>query len=251
MKTSLSLKFSGFLLIISGLLTGICFELLRQQFSYPDILRMDTAYILQTYQASGTFLPLLWYGMTLGSVLLMITALFLKQGLSGFQVKQQHLITWLGVLAGLFNTLGFIRWVFLVPALAAAYADPAASQATKEAVVVIFDAFHLYLGFSVGEHLGFMFLAFWGISLSVALYQTNYFPKWLSFLGVVSSTGTFMGILEGMGWTWAADVVAISSSLLIVWIIILGIYLLKFRSTEISTPRLYRKVGQASFEAVS
>jgi hypothetical protein len=250
MKAPASFSFSGWLLIISGLLTGTCFELLRQQFSYPDILRMQTGYILQTYQASGPLLPLLWYGMTLGSVLLMVASLVLNPVLSAFHPAHQRLVTGLGILAGLFNTLGFIRWVFLVPSLAATYTNPKTSVETKEMVIVVFNAFHQYLGFSVGEHLGFMFLAFWGISLSGALYKTVLFPKWLSWLGILSSTGTFLGILEGIGLAWAAEVVAISSSHLIVWIILLGGYLIRFRLPEVSMTR-HSNIAENSFETVS
>jgi hypothetical protein len=43
------------------------------------------------------------------------------------------------------------RWPFLVPELARRYADPASSQATREATAVAFQSFHRYLGIGIGE----------------------------------------------------------------------------------------------------
>jgi len=42
--------------------------------------------------------------------------------------------------------LGFIRWPFLVPSLAYTYLDPSASEATRAAIEVTFNAFNHYAG---------------------------------------------------------------------------------------------------------
>ncbi len=226
MKTQSSLRAAGGLLIAAGLLTGICFELLRQHFQYPDILRMPTGYVLRQYQAAGAGLQVLWYGMTLGALLLIPASLLLHQGLSDRRVGHATLITGLGVGAGLFNTLGFIRWVFMVPALAATYTHPASGPATREAARVVFEAFHLYLGFSVGEHLGFLFLAGWSGTLAFALRALPAIPRWFSAVGLLAAAGTLAGTLEGAGWSGATGVVAVSSSVLLLWMVGLGVFLL-------------------------
>jgi hypothetical protein len=46
---------------------------------------------------------------------------------------------------------------FLVPHLARVEADGDASEARREAAVVVFEALHRYLGVAVGEHLGYLF----------------------------------------------------------------------------------------------
>ncbi len=249
MKIQSSFRLAGGLLIFASLLTIICFALLREGFQYPDILRMPAGYVLQHFQAAGIFLRVFWYGMTLGSLLLIPVALLLHTGLSAFRVRQATLITGLGVVAALFNTLGFMRWVFMVPALAATYTNPAASTATREASQVVFEAFHQYLGFSVGEHLGFMFLAGWGLSLAMALRSLPAFPAWFSWMGIASAVGTFLGVLEGAGWALAADIVAIGSSGLLLWMLLLGGVLLRVPLP--AHQGLYRKVGESSFEYVS
>ncbi|MBC7923720.1 MAG: DUF4386 domain-containing protein [Ferruginibacter sp.] len=229
MKKETPFRLTGLLLMTCGLLLITCFELLRQTFNYPDVLRENTGSILEKIAQAGTPGQLMWYGMTLGSVGILFGVLLLHYCLVSFGVRYRVLITGLGLLAGLFNALGYLRWVFLVPALAASYVNPDADPATKEAVSVVFNAFHLYFGFSVGEHLGFLFLGAWGWLLSVALWPLTSFPRWLSWVGGISSAGTILGILEGAGWAAAAPVVEISASVLIVWITLLGGYLLRVK----------------------
>lgn len=232
MVSQIRFRLTGLLMIGFSLLTISCFEGLRQTFQYPDILRMGTGYVLTEYHQLATTVQPFWYGMVVGSLCLMIAALLLHDCLRALSVNHLLLLTGLGVLAGLFNTLGFMRWVFMVPALATTYTDPASTEATKQAVLVVFEAFHLYLGFSIGEHLGFIFLAFWGLCLSLTLLPVAGFPRWLSWLGVVTAVGTFLGILEGAGWEPAAVIVAISSSVQIIWILLVGVFLFRLRPQQ-------------------
>src|SRR4029079_14006364 len=66
-----------------------------------------------------------------------------------------------GVLAGLVQVLGLLRWVYLVPMLARAHESNDADAATRVAVAVTFRAFHQYLGVGVREHLGYLLTGVW------------------------------------------------------------------------------------------
>src|SRR5689334_24158574 len=81
--------------------------------------------------------------------------------------------TAIGVLAGAVQFLGLIRWPFLVPSLADMYTDPESTQATRDGVAVVFQAFHRYAGMAIGEHLGFL------------LYKSRLVPRALSLIGLV------------------------------------------------------------------
>ena len=74
-----------------------------------------------------------------------------------------------GVLAALVQLLGLIRWPFLVPYLARVAAEPGASEARREAVDIVFQAFNRYLGVAVGEHLGYLLTGAWTTLAGVAL----------------------------------------------------------------------------------
>ena len=79
-----------------------------------------------------------------------------------------------GVLAGFAKALGICRWLFLMPSLAAAYTDPAASPATRDAIAVVYEAFNAYAG-GVGELMGVgLFAGVWTIVISVAALRLGW-----------------------------------------------------------------------------
>ena len=90
-----------------------------------------------------------------------------------------------GVLAALVQLLGLIRWPFLVPYLARVAAEPGASEARREAVDIVFQAFNRYLGVAVGEHLGYLLTGAWTTLAGVALTQTAAAPAWIGVVGIV------------------------------------------------------------------
>ena len=80
----------------------------------------------------------------------------------------------LGVLAGFAKALGICRWLFLMPSLAAAYTDPAASPATRDAIAVVYEAFNAYAG-GVGELMGVgLFAGVWTIVISIAALRLGW-----------------------------------------------------------------------------
>ncbi len=128
----------------------------------------------------------------------------------------------LGVLAGFAKALGITRWLFLTPGLAAAYVDPAATEASRAAAAVVFDGFNAYAG-GVGEILGVgLFAGLWTVLLSAALLRLGGGARVLGVLGFVaagllfSTLPSIVGIespllltLSGVAWQlWAAAVAA-------------------------------------------
>jgi hypothetical protein len=242
---------TGIVLILSGIITIICFELLRQTIDYPDFLRKGTDYILTTYTSVDSGIRLLWYGMFAGSLFIMFGILLMHNAMKFLKADLPLIVTATGAFAGLFNILGFIRWVFLVPHLSQIYNSSDVTPETQNTIKIIFEAFHTYLGISVGEHLGMMFLALWGIFLSLSILKTQFFPRWLSVIGILFSIITLTGLTEPFGYEWAAAFAAIGSSLQLVWIVIIGFYLLLKKTTmHTEADNLYAKVSATSFELI-
>jgi hypothetical protein len=151
------------------------------------------------------------------------------------------LATAFGVVAGMVQFLGLARWPFLVPYLADSYTDPASSEATRESVEVVFEAFNQYAGVAVGEHLGYLFTGQWTALVALALLQSPVFGRlrwWFGLLGLVSAAGILAGTLEFVGFTLAADVVTVAYILWSVWLLAFGIALLwgTERSGALQTP---------------
>jgi hypothetical protein len=131
---------AGVLLIILPLAFNLFFFLLARRFDYPNILRSPAEDVLSRFQAGGDTLKLLWYGFMLTAVLLAPLAVLLGQVLDRDGLAIVPTATVVGVLAAVVQFLGLARWPFLVPALARKYDDPASSDATREATVVVFES---------------------------------------------------------------------------------------------------------------
>ena len=129
-----------------------------------------------------------------------------------------------GVLAGLVQVLGLIRWPFVVRHLAHTYADPSISQATRDAITVVFQAVHRYAGVAIGEHLGFLFTSLWTVLITAALTQPSEYPTWLGWVGLIPALGIFVGVFEESGFQAAGSLNAISYILWSIWLIVIGIF---------------------------
>jgi hypothetical protein len=134
--------------------------------------------------------------------------------------------TVVGVLAGVVQFLGLIRWPFLVPSLADLYTDPGSTQATRDSAAVTFQAFHRYAGVAVGEHLGYLFTSIWTVLVCIAIIQTEITNPLYGWLGIIPAIGVWTGVFEEAGFKAAGAVNAISYILWSIWLVAFGIALL-------------------------
>lgn len=217
---------TGLLLIIVPIAFNVTFFLLQRAFEYPDILRKPTDYILRRFKEGGVPLRRLWYAFAFSAVLFTPVPVLVHQV---FQPDAPWFLmvgTTMGVLAGTMQFLGLIRWSFLVPNLAEMYTQLESTQSTRDSVVVVFEAFHRYIGVAIGEHLGYIFTSIWTILLSIAIVQTSVVNPLFGWLGIVPAIGILVGVLEETGFKTASVINAISYILWSVWLIAFGIALL-------------------------
>ncbi|MSP14975.1 MAG: DUF4386 domain-containing protein [Chloroflexi bacterium] len=217
---------TGLLLIIVPLAFNVTFFLLQRAFEYPDILRQPADTILRRFKQGGPALRRLWYAFALPAVVFtpvpVLVQLVFGAGAPWFLTVG----TVIGILAGTVQFLGLIRWSFLVPSLADMYTDPTSTQATRDSVAVVFQAFHRYVGVSIGEHLGYLFTTTWTILLCMAIIQTNLANPLLGWLGIVTAIGVFVGVFDETGFKAAGVINAISYLLWSLWMIAFGVALL-------------------------
>jgi hypothetical protein len=106
-------------------------------------------------------------------------------------------VVMLGVLAGFAKALGITRWLFLMPGLATAYTDPAATPATKDAIAVVYEAFNAYAG-GLGELLGVgLFAGIWTIVISVAVLRQGWTV--IGYSGLVAAVLLLSTLLSVVG----------------------------------------------------
>jgi hypothetical protein len=219
------------LLIALPLAFNAAFALLAKRFDYPDILRRPTAEVLERFRAGGSGLVLLWWGFALTAVLLAPLAVLLASALLGADPALLAVGATTGVLAAVVQFLGLIRWTFLVPYLARVMADKDATAAQKDAVEVVFQSFHRFLGVAVGEHLGFLLTGAWSVLVGAAALQAG-LPSWLGVTGIVVGAVLalcsleFVGPFEREGWKLAGRLTPVTYVVWSLWLIALGVALL-------------------------
>jgi hypothetical protein len=218
------LKTAGLWFVILPPLYILIFTMMSLYFDYPAILREPAGHILRLYQEKGVLLKGYWYGLVVCSFLIIFLAIVTHNLLdTGKKSLSLQFATVSGIIAGLANALGFVRWMWLVPNLAGMYLDPHATEVTREAVKITFESFHLYAGFSIGEHFGMSLLGIWGVIISCKLLGTKLLNRWLAWIGIAVSAGVAFGALEGFGIEAAGLVVALCSNLWGIWMIAAGI----------------------------
>ena len=217
---------TGLLLILVPVAFNVTFFLLQRAFEYPDILRQPTETILRRFKQGGAPLLRLWYAFTLSAVLFTPVPVLVQQVFEPDAPWFLVIGTVTGVLAGVVQFLGLIRWPFLVPSLAEIYTDPGSSQATRDSAAVTFMAFHRYAGVAVGEHLGYIFTSTWTVLLCIAIIQTEVVNPLFGWLGIIPAIGVLAGVFEETGFKAAGAVNAISYILWSLWLVAFGIALL-------------------------
>jgi hypothetical protein len=218
-------------LIVAPLWFSATFAMLGKRFDYPDILRRPTSEILERFRAGGASLIVLWWTFMLSGLLLIAGAVLLGQVLGfGWIVP---VATTFGVLAGLVQMLGLLRWVYVVPALARAYTDPTLAPGQREFHAAVFRALHQYLGVGVGEHLGYLFTGLWSMLIGIAVIGGGTaLPTWMGWpgiligLGLVVGSAEFLGPNEERGWALAGAAIPILYIVWSIWLLAMGVALI-------------------------
>jgi hypothetical protein len=155
-------------------------------FNYPDVLGEEPGQILARFAANQATISAWFLLLALGAGAIIPAAVLLGRRLPNSPAATLSVHT--GVIAGLVQVLGLLRWPFAVPALAHA-SDPKAAE-------TVFAVLHAYLGTGVGETLGYVFTAAWTVTLLIALPHR---PLWFTVLGAGSALAISAGVLVPLG----------------------------------------------------
>jgi hypothetical protein len=223
---------AGLLLVVTPVWFNAWFALLASRFDYPDILRRPTTEILDRFRAGGAGLILTWWAFMLSGWLFVASAVLLSLVLFGDAPTMAALAAAAGLLAGLVQVVGLLRWVYLVPALARLHADPHATAAERDAAAVTFRASHQYLGVGVGEHLGYSLTGAWTVCAGAAVLGGDQVAAWLGWAGLpigaglIVASSEFLGPNEEHGWELAGKAVPLLYVAWSAWLLALGVALL-------------------------
>lgn len=225
-------KIIGLLLVLGAISVFIPYTILTIIFDYPDILREDAGVILTRFHEGGSQLIWVWWAFAILGLPLLIAYVLLGKYLET-KWHWAKVATTLGVISGIVQIIGLLRWTFVVPVLASGFVN-ADNEATKEAIKVVFQAVHQFGGVLLGEHIGQLFTIAWTVMISVALSKLNLMSRWSVVLGYVASAiyllaqgDLFATVMPGFPvWDLAG---LIGSTLWLVWLIVVG---LRFWSSD-------------------
>lgn len=229
-------KLIGILLITGAIALFIPYNILIATFSYPDILRQDTATVLTAFHNGGSGLIWTWFTFALTGLPLLPAYILIGQKLKE-KSSVARVATTIGVIGLIVQMIGLLRWTFVVPVLADTFVN-ATDEATRAAAIVAFKTIHQFGGVLLGEHLGQLFTIAWTVMISIALQQAKTIPNWVAYFAygasgiyALAQAELFATVMPSFPmWDMAGF---LGSTLWLLWLIILGIYYL--RSVKLTT----------------
>jgi Domain of unknown function (DUF4386) len=236
------IKTTGILFILLVVLLNIPYLLLVQNFEYDDILRQPVEYVLTRFHAGGTGLILTWLVFGLAALLFVPASMLLHQIIAHENIAYLPIATFMGALSGILQCIGLLRWVFVIPILSNLYLDPKTTPTMREAVIVVYQAVHQYGGVVIGEYLGQILLACWTFGVGIAMLRSSLFKSWIACLGLMTVPLWLLG--QGELLMTVIPTMSVPSTASIgfmvweVWLLIVGIFLLRYRSKKLHTSHI-------------
>lgn len=235
MNTTSHQRLTGILFILGAVLVNIPYTLLIMNFDYPNNLREPTGNILTRYQQGGTGLIFTWLAFAWAGIPLLFAIVMLQKVLEREDTPYLWSGTVAGIIGGIVQMIGLLRWTFVIPVLARTYADATASAATRESAVVVFQAVHQYGGVVLGEHIGQTFTIIWMLLVSLAMFRSTLFKPWLAWFGILAAIVYALAQTELLatvipGFPVVPVTGLIGSLLWLAWMIILGIFLVRAKT---------------------
>ena len=223
-------RVTGWLLVVGAVAFAVAATVLSSTFEWPDILREPPEVVLPAFVAGGTSLVWTWFAVAWTYAILLVPVLLLPAALGRGEDPVLRAATFVGAASVLLSLIGFLRWVFVVPALADSYVS--GDPATKVAVAAAWTAQHQFGGALLGEHLGQLLAIGWSITVSVLVLRSGMLARWVGWAGLIAS---------GLYLTGQGDILAtavpdfpvwdlgglLGSSLWGLWVLALGVAVLR------------------------
>ena len=226
-------KIIGIMLIAGAIGVFIPYTILTITFNYPDILRQDSGEILTQFHQGGPSLIFTWLAFALWGIPLLIAYSLIGQKLEN-KLPYIRWVTTFGIISGVVQIVGLLRWVFVVPVLATDYVN-SGNPGNQEAIKITFKAIHQFGGVLLGEHLGQLFTIIWTIFISSALLKVSIIPKWLAWWGFIASFIYFFAQAELIATVIPAFPVIeiagfLGSTLWLIWLTLVGVKFIKAKT---------------------
>jgi hypothetical protein len=217
----------GWLLIAEALLSLAPVVILGAAIGWPASLDKPPAEQLTAIGANADAVALGYGVYLLYSVLVAPLMIGLAARVcGGLQHPLAMTVAAFGALSALARAIGILRWLTVMPALAAAHA--AADPDGRAQIELVFGAVTEYGG-GIGEILGVsLFMALSLGTLCIAALRRGGLPKWLAALGAVSAALLAALALPALRIDLQVPM-ALAVSMLSLWMLCAGVWLLRRR----------------------
>lgn len=189
------------LLLIEAAAVTVPVAILGKYFNFPAILREPAIKAFELFRANQSQIVAGYYVFMLSALVFIPLSYALKKFLATQNNAQAlRALTVLGSAVTIFQSIGFIRWIFTMPFLTDIYFTQPAHRPTVE---IVYETLNRYAGMSIGEHLGFLAMGSWTILLGVLILNGTEIKKWLGVVGILIGSFIAVSVAEHFGGAWA------------------------------------------------
>lgn len=236
------------ILIIAHILAlFVGFTVLAIVFQFPDVLRLPAAERLALYRDGQSIIQPTYWVLAMTGLTQIGISVFLFQS---FRNRMRTALVFslvFGVLCGILQTAGFIRWAILIPYLAEQMQTADTSAAAT--IALIEGAFNRYAGMALGEHLGNIFLGLWTLCIGIAMRNDRLFDRKLSYWGIALGIVAMSLSLEQLGIapTLLSFILDFGFPAWAVWLLVVAVSLLRTNPEKGEGPILGWKTAAWAF----
>jgi hypothetical protein len=229
------IRWGGICLAGGALAFLVVFSYLAAKFNYPDVLDGPADTVLPSLLATGTsgravwtiyaFLPLIWIPAGVAAF----------EALSPVRRGAMRLALFFAFVGAIAMMLGLMRWPSIHWRLAGAFALATASE--QAMLATIFDGLNTYLGNFIGEFLGELAVSMFFLLTAFTWLRSSQRARWIGWIGVITAVAGLVGMFRNVT-TVVAPIAALNNYLLPLFMIILGVALIRWRGNDVSAPEL-------------
>ncbi len=188
---------TGLLILLEVVTVVLPVVLLGKYFNFPDILRQPAQNAFSLFKAHEFYILIGYYSFLISALVFTPLSYTLKYILQETTHKfASNILVGLGLLTTIFQGIGFVRWIFVMPYLTTIYFE---NIHERPHIILMYEVLNRYVGMSIGEHLGFLAMGFWTICVGIMLIYHKNFPKWIGYTGILLGFLLIVSILEHFG----------------------------------------------------
>lgn len=206
------------------ILIAVADNVLVAVFEFPDILRESAEYRLTLFAQNSSIIVPMYYLFMLTGLIQIVMSVMLHESFNERSSLATMTVVF-GILTGIFQVLGFIRWPVAIPF----FVEAMNNGVPMETIAFVEGVLNRYAGMAIGEHLGFVAQAVWTTLLSIMILRHKLFDRRLGWAGLIMGLLTFPMSMEPLGGFWNIFG-ALTLPLLAawaIWLLVLAVSLLR------------------------